>query len=149
MLYQLYNPSDAFYLEQLIKKADKLDIDWNDFKDQVKQIGNLDSFLDNPNLVISVIMNNLKDMLVKEIKDQLDMSQELENEIIEELDKNTRANSYDSCLNTTEAFKALKDKLYTQADAEIATGVVIDKLELKQIFDKYYIKENLGKKDVE
>lgn len=88
-------------------------------------------------------------MLVKEIKDQLDISQELENEIIEELDKNTRVNSYDSCLNTTEAFDALKDKLYTQADAEIETGVVIDKLELKQIFDKYYIKENLSQKDVE
>lgn len=149
MLYQLYYPSDAFYLEQLIKEANKLDIDWNDFKNQVKQIGNLDSFLDNPNLVISVIMNNLKEMLVKEIKDQLDISQELENEIIEELDKNTRINSYDSCLNTTEAFQSLKDKLYAQADAEIETGMMIDKTELKQIFDKYYIKENLSQKDVE
>lgn len=134
MLYQLYSPSDAYYIEHLIKKADKLDIDWDDVKYDIKQIGSIDSFLDNPSSIIVAIMMTLKNMLVEEIKDKLNISEELEDEIIEELDRNTRINSYDSCLNTTEAFENLKDKLFR---------------EVEQIFDKYYIKENLSKKDFE
>ena len=149
MLYQLYLPSDAYYVEHLIKKTDKLNIDWDNFKDQIELSGDLKSFLNNPNMVISLIVEGLKEMLIIKLKEELDISQELEDEIRDKLDENTDINSYVSCLNTAEAFEALKDKLYIQAEAEIEADEVVDLTKLKQLFEKYYIKQNLSAKDVE